>query len=493
MICFSNWFVQRHGYPPFPWQEALANRIAAGDWPTAVVAPTGCGKTGVMDAWLWTRLHGHPVPRRLIYVIDRRLVVDGVTNYAEGLAASLPPDQRPKVIALRGGITIDQDWVSEPTRPSILVSTVDQAGSRLLFCGYGVSRRTAPIHAALLGNDALWVLDEVHLAQPLLQTLQTVAQMRGDAIDLPLRVLPMSATWAGANTLGLRDADRNHTLLAPRLNRAKPASLVKIHADADLAPALADEARALKRDGSGVVAVVCNRVATARATFEHLREGADAVLLTGRIRPADKSRLMAEYLPRMGTGTRAQGRAPLFVVSTQTIEVGADLDFDALVTEAAPLSALRQRAGRLNRMGELPFAPMTIVYRAVTNDPVYGDGIKAAWEWLGKVAKRKMVDFGIAAMDVAMTGRAPRGALTRDAASAAFACGRFGAHQHSARDRRGTVATRLATQRRRCPSVLACRLDSRERASRATAPAGVAAGSPVGGASVVGRHRGRRS
>ncbi len=407
LIAFPDWFAQRHGYAPFPWQAALAARIAAGAWPQALTAPTGSGKTAVIDAWLWAQLHGHPVPRRLVYVIDRRLVVDSVMAYAEKLAASLPQEQRPAVTQMRGGITIDDDWVRDPTRPAVLVSTVDQAGSRLLFSGYGVSPKAAPIHAALLGNDTLWVLDEVHLAQPLLQTLSAVAQLRGAAVPLPLRVLPMSATWTGGDTLGIGDADRKNPRLAARLGCAKPASLVGIKADADLTTALADEGLALRRGGAGVVAVVCNRVATARAVFERLQRDGDAVLLTGRIRPADKAALLTEYLPRMLPGSRASGRAPLFVVSTQTIEVGADLDFDALVSEAAPLSALRQRAGRLNRHGELASAPMTLVHRPSKDDPVYGQDIKAAWAWLGKVAKRKVVDFGIDAMAATMARHPP--------------------------------------------------------------------------------------
>jgi CRISPR-associated endonuclease/helicase Cas3 len=406
MTDFANWYSRHHGYAPFPWQSALAARIASGDWPDALTPPTSSGKTGIIDVWLWARLSGYPVPRRLVYVIDRRLVVDGVLRYAKNLAVKLPEAERPAVIVMRGGITIDNDWVLDPARSAIIVSTVDQAGSRLLFSGYGVSPKAAPIHAALLGNDALWVLDEVHLAQPLLQTLRTVAAMRGDAFDLALRVLPMSATWEVGNTHGLGPEDYLNPVLAKRLGNAKPARLVKLSGTADLPKTLADEAASLRSKGAAVVAVVCNRVRTARRTFDLLSQAARAVLLTGRIRPADKAALLAEHLPNMEVGTRG-GRDALFVVATQTIEVGADLDFDALVTEAAPLSALRQRAGRLNRLGELVSAPMVIVCQPIKNDPVYGDDTKATWEWLVKVATRKTVDFGIVALDALIAANPP--------------------------------------------------------------------------------------
>lgn len=405
---FVRWYTERHGYEPFPWQAALAARVANHDWPEALTAPTGSGKTAVIDVWLWARLQGIAVPRRLVYVIDRRLVVDGVSAYANALVATLPAADRPSVTTMRGGLSIDDDWLLDPLRSGLIVSTVDQVGSRLLFSGYGVSPKAAPIHAGLLGNDCLLVLDEVHLAQPLLKTLASIQALRGDALPLPWRVLVMSATWDSPRVHGLSDADWSHPVLARRLGGAKPARLVKLRKDDDLAKALVGEARRLRAGGAGVVAVVCNRVARARAVFAALSAEGEAVLLTGRIRPFDKERLMAEVLPRTAVGTRGE-RAPLFVIATQTIEVGADLDLDALVSECAPLSALRQRAGRLNRIGALEQAPMAIVYQPAKDDPVYGDAIDASWKWLNRAAtgRPKTVDFGIAAMTDLLAARPP--------------------------------------------------------------------------------------
>ena len=92
--------------------------------------------------------------------------------------------------------------------------------------------------------------------------------------------------------------------------------------------------------------------------------------------------------------------APLFVVATQTLEVGANLDFDLMVSECADLSALRQRFGRLNRMGRPIEAKGVVVIRAdqakadADCDPVYGTALTATWTWLQSQGDE--LDLGIA-------------------------------------------------------------------------------------------------
>ncbi len=119
---------------------------------------------------------------------------------------------------------------------------------------------------------------------------------------------------------------------------------------------------------------------------------------------------------RSNTDQTDYGRPPpphglLFVVATQTIEVGANLSFDALVTEAAPLDALRQRFGRLDRLGFRKVSQAIIVTRKDLlgeDDPVYGTAIKEAWGWLKEREKErgqnKRIDFGI----TAISGRLPK-------------------------------------------------------------------------------------
>ncbi len=92
-----------------------------------------------------------------------------------------------------------------------------------------------------------------------------------------------------------------------------------------------------------------------------------------------------------------------------------DIDLDALITEVAPLDALRQRFGRLNRAGRdvVPYAAIVATKSDISgqrDDPVYGKAIKAAWECLTKATEKggpeDLVDFGLHAFKIRLQDEA---------------------------------------------------------------------------------------
>ncbi|WP_299439708.1 type I-U CRISPR-associated helicase/endonuclease Cas3 [uncultured Rhodospira sp.] len=455
---FAEVFTTIHGVPPFPWQERLARQVAkTGDWPSALDLPTGSGKTAALDIALFhlalqaDRGAARTAPVRIAFVVDRRIIVDAAYERADKIAEalksatdgalgrmaaalrSLTGDAGPPLVvqALRGGLPREADWARTPAQPTILCSTVDQVGSRLLFRGYGVSDSMKPVHAGLLGSDCLLLLDEAHLAAPFAQTLGWVGRYRRPpwtkAEPAPWRVVTLTATprdGTDGTRFGLEDDDRADAILSKRLTARKPVTLRLVSAEAHgttHAKALAEAATTLlDGDSPRTLAVVVNRVALARAVFEDLRsalaETATVILLTGRARDLDRDALLRAHQARLLSGAKDDPDAPpLIVVATQTIEAGADLDFDAMVSQIAPLDALRQRFGRLNRMGRAIPAPAIIVATEEetarkVDDPVYGDRAKATWDWLtdgqapktGKAAP--VVDFGLSAMAERLRG-----------------------------------------------------------------------------------------
>lgn len=451
---------------PFAWQRELARQVLAAQaeagggetatWPEAIALPTASGKTACIDIAVFAlaaqadRIEiGRPLaaPRRIFFVVDRRVIVDEALARAKALAAVLSEassgiagevahrlrrigdSKVPLAVqSLRGGQLQSDDWAATPIQPTVVASTVDQVGSRLMFRGYGPGQGMWPVHAGLVGNDALVLLDEAHCAQPMLETLRAVRRYRSWAespLPTPFEVAVLSATPPAGVTRLFRDesAERNNPmhLLGRRQRAAKPAQLVVAErakgknaasVRAELALKLAHEAQRLAGawpEGAPAIAVFCNRVDTARRVHAVLAKGtADVHLLTGRMRPIDKDEVVAAALAPLaasGAGERWLER-PCFVVATQSLEVGADLDFDLLVTECASLDALRQRFGRLNRGGRAIAAMAAIVARAdaaeADDDPVYGSALAATWAWLNQVSKNQgtdTVDFGIAALE----------------------------------------------------------------------------------------------
>ncbi|XXX77642.1 type I-U CRISPR-associated helicase/endonuclease Cas3 [Sorangium sp. So ce134] len=458
---FAAYFEAIHGAAPFPWQaRLLADVTREGRWPTLLDLPTGAGKTAAIDIALFhlaldaaAPAAQRTAPRRILMVVDRRTVVDQAFERAKKIAKVLEGardgvlgavadrlraltgprgDEAPLALAqLRGGMPRDDAWARRPDQPLVAVSTVDQVGSRLLFRGYGVSDAMRPIHAGLLGNDALLLLDEVHLSQPFRKTLRSLCRYRTWATrTLPDRwqIVEMSATPGsksatpggssdaseGEREFGLNDDDRRDERLARRLQAKKPAALAEVKVSggedarrATFADAFAEHALRFVAPGRAV-GVIVNRVATAREAAEAIRRrsggAVDPILVTGRMRPLDRDDLDARLGPLVRTGRPRDAAAdPVVIVATQCIEAGADFDLDAIVTECASIDALRQRFGRLNRIGAIEDARGVVLVRSDALakdlvDPVYGKALAETWAWLNKAAR----DFGIQEMAAAL-------------------------------------------------------------------------------------------
>jgi CRISPR-associated endonuclease/helicase Cas3 len=405
---FPDSFFSLTGYSPMRWQNRLFGELINGEFPAALDLPTGLGKTSVMAIWLLARAFANAaalksIPRRLIYVVDRRAVVDQATEEAEKLRTALESNathlKTPlglskstfPISTLRGAHVDNREWLEDPAAPAIVVGTVDMIGSRLLFEGYGLSRKMRPCHAGLLGVDTLIVLDEAHLVPPfeaLLWRIANGAEQFGSCAESdarlvpPFKLLPLSATGrdqpatdSGAATIVFRleDEDLSTPIVKDRLSAKKALSFAETGDEKNaLAEELVRQAWELSEDGGKPIRclVYCDRRQDAEKVKDELdkrvgKKGsasrADTELFVGarRIRERDDAKA---WLKDQGflAGSPAPTR-PAFLIATSAGEVGIDLDADHMVCDLVPWERMVQRLGRVNRRGQ-GNATITVVH-----------------------------------------------------------------------------------------------------------------------------------
>lgn len=397
---FDGAFTRLSGHGPFPWQRRLFHMLCEGCVPSAVDIPTGLGKTTVMACWLLARANGAPLPRRLVYVVDRRVVVDQATEFAEDVRDRLDdlPELREKlslggrslpISTLRGQHIDNKEWQEDPVATSIVVGTVDMIGSRLLFSGYGVSRKMRPNAAGLLGCDSLVVLDEAHLSRPFEHLLSAIERQRrvsdkrqtessvkereeavaGLGLPPPFRLLPLSATLGSVKDASppfqLNDEDKLDATVSRRLNAPKALRVTNLVEGTSLDDALADAAWDLYSEESAAhevpvsLVVFCNSREIAEKVTNKLKAklkddspDAKTILFTGGRRVRERQRA-ADELQECGlvSSSTTVPQDSVFLVATSAGEVGVDLDADHMVCDLVPWERMVQRLGRVNRRG----------------------------------------------------------------------------------------------------------------------------------------------
>jgi CRISPR-associated endonuclease/helicase Cas3 len=134
----------------------------------------------------------------------------------------------------------------------------------------------------------------------------------------------------------------------------------------------------------GAVAWVRNTVDDCLDAAARLRDrGVDVLVFHARFAQGDRQQREAEVMRLFGRKARAEDRRGRVLIATQVIEQSLDLDFDAMVSDVAPIDLLVQRAGRLWRHTEARGAerPNGLSMELVVLSPVPSE--EPPTDWLG--------------------------------------------------------------------------------------------------------------
>ena len=349
--------------------QTLAETV---DGSALLVAPTGSGKTEA--ALLWAARQSSSVGElpRLFYTLPYQASM----NAMQGRLGDIYPHvglQHGRGLLALYRLLLERDYDS---KTAARTATWARNLSRLnyppvrVFSPYQMLKGMYRLkgYEALLTDyhNAAFIFDEIHAYEVtrLAMILKTIEYLR---VNFNARFFIMSATFP--------------TLIQGWLSKALDTP-TRIEAD----PALFQEFirhRLILHDGellteSGLgnvvkdakagksVLVVCNLVDRAQEAYNRIHDQLNQMnirteLLHGRFNMRDRSE--KEKLIRDATGATSDKRQPIVLVATQAVEVSLDIDLDTIYTEPAPLEALIQRFGRINRRREQKGLALVHVFR----------------------------------------------------------------------------------------------------------------------------------
>ncbi|MFF0771844.1 CRISPR-associated helicase Cas3' [Nonomuraea wenchangensis] len=347
---------------PYPHQQQAATTSRH----LILVAPTGSGKTEAGLGWASRQLDDMPGRPRLVWLLPYRASIDAARDRFIGNLDPAPGDERPDIGVLHATAarTLLARAVADdctPGPPDARRARARAGAMRLFSQRVRLATPHQLLRAAIAGTryssvlleqtNAMMVLDELHAYDPV--TFGRICACMRLWQQLGSRVAVLSATLAQPMIELVQD-----TLGSVEVRRAPPGTAPARHRLV-LDDEPIDSDAGLRRirgwlDEGHSVLVIANTVATAQAVFTRL-DHPDAMLLHSRFRSQDRAEIERYILRRHPEREQGEtGPRGGLVVATQAVEVSLCLDFDRGVTELAPIEAIAQRAGRVNRRGRHP-------------------------------------------------------------------------------------------------------------------------------------------
>ena len=397
-------------FEPRPVQQQIINLTTDLPTPSLVIieAPTGIGKTEIafyLADTLLQNYHGRGLYIAMPTQATSNQMFERTTEF---LAQRYPKevvnlqlahgqavfDDRLQEITLHtiddeetDGRIVAMSWFNEKSKRTLLapfgVGTVDQTLMSVLQTKHFFVRLLGLCHKVV-------IFDEVHAYDTYMSTLfmQLLQWLRaiGTSVIMLSATLPAETRQKFVYAFtGERPQLANHYPAITIASPDKPAQIYSLELGNPKAdpPIPADEVTlnihwleaeqqidhilSLAKKG-GCIAVICNTVTRSQTVFRQLLEARKEgnldierdhlILFHARFPPIwrkeieDKTKRLFGKPQKDEVGNLTDYRppqGPAIIVATQVIEQSLDLDFDAMITDLAPIDLLIQRAGRLHR------------------------------------------------------------------------------------------------------------------------------------------------
>lgn len=322
----------------------------------SLTVPTGGGKTlsGLAFALKHAERHGL---RRVIYVAPYISILDqnaDVIRAALGVTADdLTVFEHQSLAEPQGPQLADEKQTSAAARRAenwdspVVVTTNVQFFESLFSNKPGRCRKLHNIARSVIVLDECQTLPP-DLVKPTCQMLKQLTTTLGCTVVLCTATQPAfdHEKLDEHRLTACEIIDEKELKLFERLKRVT----VEWPKDRDERLPWSDVAARMTADGASALCIV-NTKQAALNLFDELKKLSHHVYhLSTSMCPAHRMAVLAEVKRRLDV------KEPVYVVSTQLIEAGVDIDFPCVFREMAPLESIIQAAGRCNREGLIPNA-----------------------------------------------------------------------------------------------------------------------------------------